>query len=79
MEPEELGRAWQQGQKLKRQAGTWEIQIIYQDFLLIFLFAMTVVKCWNTVQKGAGITIPGGAQDQTGQSPEESLFWADVG
>lgn len=39
---------------------------------------MTVLKHWNTAQKGAGITIPGGVQDQTGQSPEESLFWADV-
>lgn len=48
-------------------------------FFIHFLFTMTVVKHWNTVQKGGGITISGGVQVQTGQSPEESLFWAHVG
>lgn len=46
-------------------------------FFTHFLFTMTVVKHWNTVQKAARITISG-VQDRTGQSPEESLFQADV-
>lgn len=78
MEPESPRRSLVTGQETKKASwklGNWDDIL---GFFTCFWFTMTVLKHWNTAQKGAGITIPGGVQDQTGQSPEESLFWADV-
>lgn len=79
MEPESSWRSLATGQEVKKASWNTGNSDHILGFFIHFLFTMTVVKHWNTVQKGGGITIPGGIQDRTGQSPEESLFWVDVG
>lgn len=79
MDPESSWRSLATGQEMKKASWSMGNLDYILGFFTHFLFTMTVVKHWNSVQKGAGITIPGGAQDQTGHRPEESLVLADVG